>query len=74
MVTKEKILSSLPSPSQKEKSWTLHEFMLSLLPIGCMKILFPNLFVTNFLPNFGDYGVVSLLPEFSKKKKEKDYF
>ncbi len=42
-------------PSQKEKSWTLHEFMLSL-PIGCMKFLFPNLFVTIFCQILGTMG------------------
>jgi hypothetical protein len=44
--------------------------MLSL-PIGCMKFLFSKSVCHHFLPNFGDYGVRSLLPEFSKKKKKK---
>jgi hypothetical protein len=36
------------SPSSpKEKNWTPHECMLSLL-VGCMKLLFPKLFVTIF--------------------------
>ncbi len=32
-------------PYQKEKNWTVHECTLSL-PIGCMKFLFPKLFVS----------------------------
>jgi hypothetical protein len=32
------------SPLQKERNWTVRECMLSL-PIGCMKFLFPKLFV-----------------------------
>jgi hypothetical protein len=37
-----------PPPSPKGKKWTPHhEGMLSLL-IGCMKLLFPKLFVTIF--------------------------
>jgi hypothetical protein len=34
-------------PPQKEKTRAHHECMLSL-PIGCMKFLFPKLFVTIF--------------------------
>jgi hypothetical protein len=37
----------LPLPFLKEKSWTIHECMMSL-PIGCMKFLFPKLFITIF--------------------------
>jgi len=36
-----------PAPSQNEKTRAHHECMLSL-PIGCMKFLFPKLFVTIF--------------------------
>jgi hypothetical protein len=35
-------------PLKKKKNWTVHECMLSLLPIGCMKFLFPKPFVTIF--------------------------
>jgi hypothetical protein len=44
-----KIPSSHPT---KEKNWTSHECMLSLL-IGCMKPLLPKLFVTIFGTNCG---------------------
>jgi len=37
----------LPLAPQKEKKWTIHECMLTL-SIGCMKFLFPKLFVTIF--------------------------
>jgi hypothetical protein len=41
----------IPSlPLQKEKNWTPLEWMLSLLLIGCTKLLFPKLFVTIFGP------------------------
>jgi hypothetical protein len=36
-----------PQPAPKEKNRTPRESMLSLL-IGCMKLLFSKLFVTNF--------------------------
>jgi hypothetical protein len=32
---------------QKAKNWNIHEGMLNL-PIGCMKFLFPKLFITIF--------------------------
>jgi hypothetical protein len=32
---------------EKQKNWTLEECMLSLF-VGCMKLLFPKLFVTSF--------------------------
>jgi hypothetical protein len=44
LVTRKKFKESLPSPPsilQKEKSWTIHECMLSL-PIRCTKFLFQN--------------------------------
>jgi hypothetical protein len=47
--------SPAPPLSQKEKSWTLHELML-ILPIGCMKFLFPNLFATIFCQILGTMG------------------
>jgi len=37
----------VPPPFQKEKNWNVHECMPSL-HIGCMKFLFPKLFVTIF--------------------------
>ncbi len=43
----EKQKSLSPHPHQKRKNWIVHECMLSL-PIGCMKFLFPKLFVTIF--------------------------
>jgi len=55
MGTREKIPSSPHTPFSKEKSWTLHEFMLSL-PIGCMEFLFPNLFVIIFCQILGTMG------------------
>jgi hypothetical protein len=36
-----------PAQKKKKKHWTPHECMLSLL-IGCIKLLFPKLFVTVF--------------------------
>jgi hypothetical protein len=39
--------NSHPTSPQKEKTKAHHECMLSL-PIGCMKFLFPKLFVTIF--------------------------
>jgi hypothetical protein len=45
---KQKIPLPPPAPPpQKEKIWTVHECKLSL-PHGCMKFLFPKLFVTIF--------------------------
>jgi hypothetical protein len=45
--TRKKNKKSLSPSPQKEKIWTVHECMLSL-PHGCMKFLFPKLFVTIF--------------------------
>jgi len=42
---KQKITPPIPAP--KENAWAHHECMLSL-PIGCIKSLFPKLFVTIF--------------------------
>jgi hypothetical protein len=39
------LVPQTPSPPQKEKDRIVHECMLSL-SIGCMKFLFPKLFVT----------------------------
>jgi hypothetical protein len=38
---------SPPTSLKEKKNWTVHECMLSL-PIGCMKFLFPKLFLTSF--------------------------
>jgi len=38
---------NFPHPTQKGKSKAHHECMVSFL-IGCMKLLFPKLFVTIF--------------------------
>jgi hypothetical protein len=38
-----------------------------------MKFLFPNLFVTIFCQNFGDYGG-KLVARVFQKEEEKDYF
>jgi hypothetical protein len=46
MGTWKRIKNSSPT-SPKGKKWTPHEGMLSLI-IGCMKLLFPKLFVTIF--------------------------
>jgi hypothetical protein len=46
--TRKKTKNPFPTPpTLKEKNWTLHECMLSVL-IGCLKLLFPKLFVTLF--------------------------
>jgi hypothetical protein len=44
---KQKINSPPPPPPQKEKTRANHEYMLSH-PIGCMKFLYPKLFITIF--------------------------
>jgi hypothetical protein len=54
---KDKKNKKIPSPTsrrRRKKNWTSHECMLSLL-IGCMKPLFPKLFVTIFGTNQTSY-------------------